>query len=93
MKPETVKVYLDRLCDSDIADKDWIKSKFYSYKNEVIVLNSSDKLHFENLLRDSFDNETVIFIKALSIKNNYHGGQDVVLELEYTDLGEEDEQK
>lgn len=80
---EITKVYLDNLCRRNIDEVDWIKRKFYSYKNETITLNDSDKKKFQELLRKSYKWKKVIFINAISIKNNYNGYQDVVIEFEH----------
>lgn len=76
---EQTRVYLDNLLKRDIDCKDWIERKLYSYKNEVIELNNTDRERLEKLLRDSYSNDTIILVGIDSIKNNYNGRQDVVI--------------
>lgn len=76
---EQTRVYLDNLLKRDIVNKDWIERKLYSYKNEVIELNNTDRERLEKLLRDSYSNDTIILVGIDSIKNNYNGRQDVVI--------------
>ena len=76
---EQTRVYLDNLLKRDIDCKDWIERKLYSYKNEVIELNNTDRKRLEKLLRDSYSNDTIILVGIDSIKNNYNGRQDVVI--------------
>ena len=83
---EDAGAYLDRLANV-LNDEDYKKlSKIlYSYKDETITLRDEKKKIVEEILGKW--RKDVVFIEAISKKNQYNGYQDVYIYLSY-DTGE-----
>jgi len=76
---EVTKIYLDRLQQRCSYYHSYLEKVFYSFKNEDIKLNDTDRTKVESILRESYGNNAIVFINAVSITNQYNGYQDVVI--------------
>jgi len=75
-----MKVYLDRFIGRGIDEHEFVSRLFYSYKDEIINITRIDKDKVEKIARESYNDDTLVFVNAVSTRNSYNGYQDVILE-------------